>query len=195
MLLAMLTLALPIAAVANSHVDFNALGGTLSGSSAGLKLTGSTLQQVSNLYGTPLSVGSNLGTVSFTTGALLSVLANGFTFSGAGSTFTIVGNGNGVPSGTIFTGSFVSPVTLTESGTGPHSYFLTGVVAGTLSNGGLASGPVILNFATPNTWMGEPIGVGSVDTTLVVPEPGTLGLLGTGLLAVGGLLHRKRRNG
>src|SRR5882762_1902426 len=90
-LLTVLALALPIAAVANSHIDFNAQGGTLSGSSAGLQLTGSTLLAVSNLYGTPLSVGSNLGTVSFTTGPKLSgSLENGATFSGTGSTFTVV---------------------------------------------------------------------------------------------------------
>jgi len=197
-LFAILALALPIAAVADSHIDFNAQGGTLSGSSAGLQLTSATLMGIGNLYGTPLSVGSNLGTVSFTTGPMLSgSLASSATFSGAGSTFMIVGNNgiSGVPSGTIFSGSFTTDVTLTESGTGLHSYFLTGVVAGTLSNGGQARGPVILDFTTGKGWMGEPVTIGSVDTTVVIPEPGTLGLLGTGLLAVGGLLHRKLRNG
>jgi len=193
-LLAVLALALPIAAVANSHSDFNAQGGTLSGSSAGLQLTSATLMGIGNLYGTPLSVGSNLGAVSFTTGPMLSgSLASSATFSGAGSTFMIVGNNgiSGVPSGTIFSGSFTTDVTLTESGTGLHSYFLTGVVAGTLSNGGQARGPVILNFTTGKGWMGEQVTIGSVDTTVVVPEPGTLSLLGTGLIGLAGIIRRK----
>jgi len=80
---------------------------------------------------------------------------------------------------------------LTEIGTGLHNYFLTGVVAGTLSNGGQASGPVILNFATGKGWMSQPVTIGGVDTTVVVPEPGTLSLLGTGLLGLAGIIRRK----
>jgi hypothetical protein len=190
-LLALLALALPIAAFAD-NVDFNASHGTLTGSSAGLQLTGSTLVAITGAYGDPTG---NLGTVSFTTGGLLTgSLSAGGTFSGTGSTFTVMGNGsNGVPNGTLFSGSFVGDVTLTETGTSLHNYFLTAVVSGTLANGMSASGPVVLNFVTGKGWMGEAITIGSIDTTVqtVVPEPGTLGLLGTGLLAVGGLLRRK----
>jgi hypothetical protein len=193
-LLAILALALPIAALADSQIDFNAQGGSLSGSSAGLTLTGSTLIAVSNYFGTS-AIGSNLGTVSFTTGALLSgSLASGGTFSSTGSTFKIVGNGvNGVPLGTIFSGSFTGDITLTESGTSLHSYGLFGVVMGTLSTGGQATGPVVLNFATGKGWMGEPVTIGSVDTTVVVPEPGTLSLFGTGLIGLAGIIRRKLR--
>ena len=67
-LLAVLALALPIAAFADSQIDFNAQGGSLSGSSAGLTLTGSTLIAVNNYFGFS-TIGTNLGTVSFTTGA------------------------------------------------------------------------------------------------------------------------------
>jgi len=193
-LLAVLALSLPIAAFAD-NVDFNASHGTLTGSSAGLTLTGSTLIGITGAYGDPTG---NLGTVSFTTGALISGsgdLATGAKFSASGSTFTVMGNGSsGVPNSVLFSGSFFGDVTLTETGTSLHSYFLTGVVSGTLAGGGSASGPVVLNFVTGKGWMGEAITIGSIDTTVqtVVPEPGTLGLLGTGLLAVGGLLRRKR---
>jgi len=193
-LLTVLALALPIAALADNQIDFNAQGGTLSGSNAGLTLTGSTLIGVTNYLGTT-TVGTNLGSVSFTTGALLTgSLATGGTFSGTGSSFTIVGNGvNGVPMGTIFSGSFVGDVTLTESGTSLHNYGLFGVVSGTLSTGGSATGPVVLNFATGKGWMGEPVTIGSIDTSVVVPEPGTLTLFGTGLIGLGGMIRRKLR--
>ena len=191
-LLTILALALPIAAFCDSNVDFNTSHGTLTGSAAGLQLTGSTLVSVTGLYGNPTG---NLGTVSFTTGALLTGnLSAGATFSGAGSTFTVMGNGTGgVPNTTLFTGSFAGNVTLTESGTSLHSYFFSGVVSGTLADGTKVSGPVVMNFATGKGWMGEAITIGSIDSTVVqtVPEPGTLGLLGTGLLAVGGLVRRK----
>jgi len=48
--LAVLTLALPLAAFAK-NVDFGNTGGTLAGSSAGLSLTGSELTQISGLLG------------------------------------------------------------------------------------------------------------------------------------------------
>ena len=89
----LLALALPMAAFANNSVDFTNSGGTLTGSSAGLSLTGSTLIAVNGLNGLGLVTGNNLGSVSFTTGALLSGdLQSGGTFA-AGGAFDIMGNG------------------------------------------------------------------------------------------------------
>src|SRR6266481_3862454 len=72
LLLAVLALALPMAAFASGGVDFTNVGGTLSGNASGLSLSGSTLALVNGLYGGGLIVGSNLGSVSFSTGALTS---------------------------------------------------------------------------------------------------------------------------
>ena len=68
--LLMVALTLPTAALANS-VDFANEGGKLSGNSAGLNHSGSTLIEVNGLNGMDLVTG-NLGTVAFSTGALTS---------------------------------------------------------------------------------------------------------------------------
>jgi hypothetical protein len=68
---ALLMLALPMAAFATGSVDFTNAGGTLSGSNAGLTLTGSELIAVDGWNGMGLVQG-NLGSVTFTTGKLLS---------------------------------------------------------------------------------------------------------------------------
>jgi hypothetical protein len=103
-------LALTIPATANT-IDFSNVGGTLSGSTAGLTLSGSTLVAVIGLNGGG-TINGNLGSVTFSTGALASgTLAMGGTFA-AGGTFTITGNGsNGVPNGVLFSGTFSGPVT------------------------------------------------------------------------------------
>src|ERR1700757_3232906 len=100
-LLFLLALALPMAAFANNSVDFTNAGGTLSGSSAGLSLTGSTLIAFGN-GGTIIT--GNLGTLGFSTADMVAggSLQTGATFN-AGGTFTITGNGTpGVHNGTIF---------------------------------------------------------------------------------------------
>jgi hypothetical protein len=83
-LLALLVLALPLAAFAGSSVDFTNSGGTLSGTNSGLTLGGSTLIAVNGLGG-GLITGNNLGTLSFSTGALSSgSLQMGGTFAAGG---------------------------------------------------------------------------------------------------------------
>ncbi|OLE09986.1 MAG: hypothetical protein AUG89_13245 [Acidobacteria bacterium 13_1_20CM_4_56_7] len=57
------SLALPLAAFADNSVDFTNSGGTLSGGSGGLTLSGSTLIAINGMNG--LQTGSNLGTLSF----------------------------------------------------------------------------------------------------------------------------------
>jgi hypothetical protein len=185
-LLAVLALALPVASFASS-VDFTNSGGTLSGSSSGLTLTGSELIAVKGLGGGGLVTG-NLGTLSFTTGALTGSLANGGSFA-AGGTFTIAGNGT-VFSNT-FTGSFSGPVswTLITLPNGTHNYTLTGAVNGSGFNGVT----VQLTINTGKGFFNGSTTISSGDTNLLVPEPGSLTLLGTGLLGLAGVVRRKIR--
>jgi hypothetical protein len=196
-LLAVLALALPTAVFASSNIDYTNSGGTLDGSTSGLSLSGSVLTVVSS--GASVITGKNLGSVSFETGALLSgSLQQGGTFA-AGGSFTIVGNGtNGIASGTLFTGTFSSssPVTWTMAtlANGTHNYTLTGALEGTNGSGISAVGATVQ--LTVNTGKGffngcTRISSGDTNVSVVVPEPGSLSLLGTGLIALGGVIRRK----
>jgi len=197
-LMALLTMALPLAAFAGSagSVGFTSGTGVLTGSSAGLSLGSSELITVNGLNGLGLVTGG-LGSVSFSTGALTSGSLNmGGTFASGGS-FTITGNGtNGIPNVTIFKGSFSGPVFWTldsTSGTGSHYYTLSGSISGTWWNGATVSGATTqLVISTGKGFFGGTTDViGGVTNITTVPEPGTLALLGTGLLGLAGALHRK----
>jgi len=190
-LMALLALALPLSAFAGSSVDFTNSGGTLSGSSAGLSLTGSELIAVNGLAGGGLITGG-LGSVSFSTGSLASgSLQMGGTFNGGGS-FDISGNGtNGIPSGTIFSGSFSGPVTwtLVTLANGTHNYTITGSITGTWYIGTTVNGATVqLTINTGKGFFNGSTTISSGDTNIAttVPEPGTLGLLGTGLVGLAG---------
>ena len=195
LLLAALALALPTAMFAGSSVDFTNSGGTLSGSSSGLSLTGSVLIAINGLNGGGLITGNNLGSVGFSTGALTSgSLQMGGTFAGGGW-FTITGNGtSGVPSGTLFTGTFDGPVTwtLVTLANGTHNYTLTGSLSGWTGSGAATVGVTVqLTINTGKGYFNGSTTISSGDTNIVVPEPGSLSLLGTGLIGLAGLVRRK----
>lgn len=195
LLFAVLALALPTAVFASSNIDYTNSGGTLSGSNSGLTLSGSLLVAVNQLNGGGLITGTDLGSVSFQTGALTSgSLQMGGTFA-AGGWFTITGNGtNGVPNGTLFTGTFSGPVTwtLVTLANGTHNYTLTGGLSGTTASGYQTVGVTVqLTINTGKGFFNGSTVISSGDTNVVVPEPGSLTLLGTGLIGLAGVIRRK----
>jgi hypothetical protein len=199
--MALLMLALPMAAFADSNLIFHNLGGTLAVSSTGVTLTMSKLTEIDGLGGGGTIVGSGshpaLGFLGFHTGAELSSSFNSTTgvtttvFAGGGS-FTVAGNGkNGVPKGVIFQGTFSGDVTVASSPRtpgAPRSFMLTGAVTGTYNGVTLSGQMVQMRIG------GGKVG-GTTSAASAVPEPSTLGLFGTGLVGVAGLLRRKKRIG
>jgi hypothetical protein len=199
LLLAVLALALPTALFAGSSVEFSNRGGTLTGSSSGLMLS-STLTDVTGLNGNGLVQGSNLGSFELQTGAVVSgsltattigVIA---TLSNIGSWFKIIGNGtNGVPNGVLFSGTFSGPAQLMYMGMadGTHDYVLAAQLTAGNGVGGTTSQLV---FNTGKGFFDGGAAIQSGDTSLITPEPGSLGLLGTGLIGLAGLVRRKLRS-
>jgi len=193
LLLIILALALPLTAFADGIVLTNQ-GGSIAISNAGISSIGSQLRSFNSIVAPP---GHSLGSVSFSTGALISgSLAAGGTFSCTGSSFVVIGKGNyGQPKGTIFSGSFVGPITWTLTsppGAKNLTFALSGTIQGMLYTGRMVSGTTVQNIYTISPQLAKGIGhikLGS--TSLAVPEPGTLNMFGVGLVALGGMFRRK----
>ena len=192
LVLALLALALPMAAWADG-IELVNLHGSISITTGGITSVGSQLHSFNGVVANP---GHSLGSVSFSTGALLSgSILNGGTFSDVGSSFVVIGKGPQVPhKGTIFSGAFVGPVswTLISQHGVSLTYTLSGTIAGTLWNGHFVTGTTTQTIYSVNGQISQGIGHISVGGTILPsPEPGTLGLLGTGLVAIAGMLRRK----
>lgn len=192
LVLALLAVALPMAAWADG-IDLVNKFGSISISNAGITSVGSQLKQFNGITADP---GKSLGSVSFSTGALVSgTVAGGGTFSDVGSSFVVVGKGSQVPhKGVIFDGAFVGPIswTLVAQSGASLTYVLAGDIQGTLWNGRFVTGHTEQTIHSTNGQI--QLGIGHIkvgNTHLLTPEPGTLGLLGTGLVAIAGMLRRK----
>jgi hypothetical protein len=128
---------------------------------------------------------------------MIGSLASGGSFA-PGGMLTVTGNGmHGVPSGILFQGTFTSgtwvvtptPVgnLFTFIGTLIGTGAFSGTPASTVQSSKLISGP---NPFAPGGSGRAPAAPGSLSAG-VVPEPGTLALMGTGILGIAAGIRRK----
>jgi hypothetical protein len=170
-LLALLALALPTAALAGS-IDFDT-GMFVSGTITGSLSTGITDTQVGSLF-----------TITIDTGPLsklpTSACPSGFAcYDFTGGSVSVMHGGT-----TVFTDGL-------QGGFATQGTSVAAFIASLMPNGTVVEGTAVSTLDSS----GHKITAGSSDISFstrgVVPEPGTLGLLGTGLIGLAGMVRRK----
>ncbi len=175
-------LALCIAPSFATSIDFKNVGSISgSGNSSGISLSSEITKVLFN--GNPVLTGP-VGQINFSTGSLTGSLLGGGTFSGG--TFQISLDSVGA---VLFASNF--------SGTWSHVsedlFQLVGSFSATVDGlhvNGLTKQCFELEFEDGKLSFEEVHGTTSISPA-AVPEPGTLSLLGTGLLGIGGMIRRK----
>jgi len=152
------------------------------------------LDAIATVSGTPVM--GSLGVIPFSTGALMSGSPHrGERWAGGGS-LTLDGNGaKGVVDGVLFSGEFSGPITwtLTRLANGTQSYILTAVVTGTMGSTPGSGVTLRLMVNAGKGFVNASTSIAGADTRAVsfVPEPSTLTMFSTGLLAIGGGMRRR----
>jgi len=179
----------------HSVTDLSNIAGKLTGGTGGLSLSGSTLIVITGFNGGNIVAG-DLGTVSFTSGALTSgSLRSGATLAGGG-TFKVEGNGtNGISAGVLFSGTFSGAWkwVIMDLENGTHNYTLTGEVHGMRDGKPVDGVTMVLAINTGKQYFNGASTISRGDAVLStsVSEPSTFALFGTGTFVLARTLRRK----
>ena len=191
LILIVLVLALPLAAFADG-INLTNRFGSIAISNAGIT---STQSQLTSFNGIVAAKGHSLGSVTFSTGPLISgSISAGGTFSSVGSTFVVDWKSKQgvprVPSLRRLHGSDYMDASQKQARN--VTYTLSGTVSGRCTREERSTATLTETIFSTRQQLNKGIGhIRGGTTGLATPEPTTLSLLGTGLIVIAGLFKRK----